>query len=98
MIDYAHLNNCLIRRYGGDGGGRGGGIREGLVENKYVNFQTLFSYPKYNKIFLQLTLKIIVNQQNSKSSEFIKMTRAFHPYLTFTGEHPGSQPNLPPGS
>ena len=26
------------------------------------------------------------------------MTRAFHPYLTFTGEPPGSQPNLPPAS
>ena len=26
------------------------------------------------------------------------MTRAFHPYLTFTGEPPGTQPNLPSGS
>ena len=73
-------------------------FKSGTQTLKYVNFQTLFSYPKYNKIFLQLTLKIIVNQQNSKSSEFIKITKAFHPYLTFTGEHPGSQPNLPPGS
>ena len=73
---------------------RGGG----LIQNKYVNFHTLFSYPKYNKVFLQLTLKILVNQENSKSNKIIKMTRAFHPYLTFTGEPPGSQPNLPPGS
>ena len=45
-----------------------------------------FSYPKYDKIFLQLNLKILVKQENSKSNELIKMTRAFHPYLTFTEE------------
>ena len=39
----------------------------------------------------------VVNQQNSKSNKLIKMTRAFQPYLTFTGEPPGFQPNLPPG-
>ena len=90
MIDCPGLDNSLIRRYEPRGGG--------LIQNKYVYFQTLFSYPKYNKVFLQLTLKILVNQENSKSNKIIKMTRAFHPYLTFTGEPPGSQPNLPLGS
>ena len=66
------------------------GKKKGLIQNKYVYFQTLFSYPKYNKVFLQLTLKILVNQENSKSNKIIKMTRAFPPYLTFTGEPPGS--------
>ena len=81
MIDCPGLDNSLIRRYEPRGGGVGG-----LIQNKYVYFQTLFSYPKYNKVFLQLTLKILVNQENSKSNKTIKMTRAFHPYLTFTGE------------
>ena len=49
-----------------------------------------FSYPKYNKIFLQLILKNLVKQENSKSNELIKMTRAFNSYLTFTGDPPGS--------
>ena len=48
-------------------------------------------------IYFINNLKILVNQQNSKSNELIKMTRAFQPYLTFTGEPPGFQPNLPPG-
>ena len=37
-------------------------------------------------MYFTKNLKILLNQQNSKSNELIKMTRAFHPYLTFTGE------------
>ena len=39
--------------------------------------------------------QFVENQQNSKSNKLIKMTRAFQPYLTFTGEPPGWRPNCP---
>ena len=65
----------------------------------YHHGNLIFCFRKWNKenrfIHFIKYLKILVNQQNSKSNELIKMTRTFHPYLTFTGKPPGSQANLP---
>ena len=68
---------------------------------KCINVATWFLHSNVKKgklVYFIKYLKILVNQQNSKSNKLIKVTRAIHPYITFTGKPPVSQANLPPGS